>query len=80
MSELISLGQDQSLSIRQRMMLKMHLLFCKACSRFDKQSQFLNRAMKNYVQNHSSENDKKKILPEDAKERIRRALDEEGHK
>lgn len=80
MSELISLAQDQRLSIRQKMMLRMHLFFCEACSRFDKQIRFLNRAMENYVQNHSSGDDTKKSLPEDAKERIRRALDEEGHK
>lgn len=80
MSELISLGQDQKLSIRQKMMLRIHLLFCEACSRFDKQIRFLNRAMENYIQTPPSGDNSKKTLPEDAKERIRRALDDEGHK
>jgi hypothetical protein len=47
-SGLISLGQDQRLSIRERIMVRIHLLFCGACSRFDSQVRFLDKAMAVY--------------------------------
>jgi hypothetical protein len=42
---LISQGHDRTLSLRERVTLRLHLLICDACSHFVRQSAFIRRAM-----------------------------------
>jgi len=43
---LISQALDRQLSRWERLMLRLHLLICDACSQFEKQSAFIRRAMR----------------------------------
>lgn len=42
--ELLSKGLDQQLSFRERMSLKIHLMICKGCSRYQEQLRFVARS------------------------------------
>ena len=44
-SELLSQAQDQALGLRQRLLLKLHLLACTGCSRFGRQLQLMRSAL-----------------------------------
>jgi hypothetical protein len=43
-TRLISQGQDRPLSLRERVMLRMHLMMCSGCSNFNKQILFIRTA------------------------------------
>jgi len=47
-SRLISKAQDAELSGAQRILLRLHLAACDACTRFERQVRFLRRAMQKY--------------------------------
>ena len=47
-SRLISQMQDDDLSFGQRLRVRLHLLFCDACTRFERQLRFLHRLMQRY--------------------------------
>jgi uncharacterized protein YcgI (DUF1989 family) len=47
-SRLISQMQDQSLTPRKRWLVRLHLLFCDACSHFQRQLATLREAMVRY--------------------------------
>ena len=47
-SHLISQMQDDDLPIGQRLRVRLHLLFCDACTRFERQVRFLGRVMQRY--------------------------------
>jgi hypothetical protein len=40
--------QDANLPFAQRLRVRLHLLFCHACTRFERQVRFLRRAMQRY--------------------------------
>jgi hypothetical protein len=40
--------QDRRLGRVDRLLLKLHLAWCKACARFEAQTRFLRRAMQKY--------------------------------
>ena len=44
-SRLISEGMDRRLSFRERIVLRLHVGVCDACSRFTRQLAFLRRAL-----------------------------------
>lgn len=44
----ISQMQDRPLSLRERVLLRLHLLVCVACSRFERQVRLLRMAMRKY--------------------------------
>jgi hypothetical protein len=44
-SKLLSQAQDQALGLRQRILLKLHLLACTGCSRLSRQLQLMRRAL-----------------------------------
>jgi len=48
-SRLISQMQDGELSFRQRLAVRLHLMFCDACRRFVRQLRFLRTAMRRYT-------------------------------
>jgi len=47
-SRLISREQDNPLPFGRRMLLRLHLAFCTACTRFSQQTAFLREAMRRY--------------------------------
>jgi len=49
-SRLSSEALDRKLSLRERMLLRMHLAICDACSRVNAQYQFLRRAISELVE------------------------------
>ncbi len=76
-SQLTSRALDNKLSFRERFALKLHLLICKYCKRFDKQLQKLNRAISSM--NKNIENDTNIKLPSEAKARIVKSLESESN-
>ena len=40
--------QDGSVSLPLRLRIRLHLLWCEACKRFQQQMRFLHRAMRSY--------------------------------
>ena len=49
-SRLVSQREEGPLSAWQRLVLRLHLSVCAACSRFEKQIAFLRNAMRQYRQ------------------------------
>jgi len=49
-SRLVSRREDAPLSGWQQLVLRLHLSVCAACSRFEKQVEFLRSAMQRYRQ------------------------------
>ncbi|TVO57755.1 zf-HC2 domain-containing protein [Denitromonas halophila] len=47
-TRLASEKRDRSLSLRERLSFRMHLMMCAACSRFDAQMQFMRTAMSRF--------------------------------
>jgi hypothetical protein len=47
-SKLVSRQLDERLSLVRRMELRLHLLFCDACRRFEQQAALLREAMQRY--------------------------------
>jgi hypothetical protein len=45
---LVSEGMDRELSLIERTRMRLHLLVCEACTRFNGQMDLLRRAMRNF--------------------------------
>lgn len=43
---LVSASLERRLSARERLQVRFHLLFCTGCTRFERQLQFMRRALK----------------------------------
>ncbi|MGK8250811.1 zf-HC2 domain-containing protein [Moraxella lacunata] len=48
MTELMSLSQDEPLTLSQKMMVRFHLLMCPECARFDKNNEILKMMIKQH--------------------------------
>ena len=48
-SELLSQNLDRDLSLREKILLRFHLLICHGCSNFSKQMQVLRQACRHYL-------------------------------
>lgn len=72
-SQLASRALDCKLSFRERFALKLHLLICKYCKRFDKQLRKLSIAISSM--NKNIENDTNIKLPSEARARIVKSLE-----
>jgi hypothetical protein len=77
-SRLASEALDSSLPLFKRIGLRMHNLFCKACSLYEKQMLFLRSAIRQYLRRAEKEED---LLPPvsltpDARDRLKKALKE----
>jgi hypothetical protein len=68
---------DRRLSWKERVILRMHLLICEACRRFQRQIEFLRTA----VRRHGAELDSETLegLSSDARSRLRHALRHPHH-
>lgn len=49
-SQLISQMQDSDLPFGQRLRVRVHLLFCDACTQFERQVRYLREVMRRYTQ------------------------------
>jgi len=67
-SELTCKAQDQSLSLREKLSLRMHLIMCTMCRRYAKQISFIRRATQRLSED--AEGDKNIHLSEEGRERI----------
>jgi len=47
-SQLVSRQLDEPLPLARRLELRLHLLFCDACRRFERQTALLREAMRRY--------------------------------
>ena len=46
--QLVIEGQDRKLSLAERIAVRVHLMMCSACRRFETQMQFLREAMRRF--------------------------------
>lgn len=54
-TRLISESQDRSLSLTEKMSLKVHVMMCTGCKNFSLQVPFLSQAMKAYAKGFDSD-------------------------
>jgi hypothetical protein len=73
-SRLVSESLDRELSLRQRCLLRLHLLMCSLCSRFRRQLLFLREAA-HALGNRYELPGQARLSPE-ARTRIQRALEQ----
>jgi len=74
-SLLLSKACDQRLPWRVRLAVRVHLLYCRGCTRLRKQLQFLRTAGRRFSDQLDAASLQR--LPEDARRRIRTALEQE---
>ena len=75
---LVSQSLDDTLPLRQRMAVRLHLLLCRACTRYRRQLLFLREVMRRFPGDEpASPPPSAPALPVAARERIRRAVDTE---
>jgi hypothetical protein len=73
-AHLASQTLDAPLTCRQRWGMRLHLLFCRLCRRYVGHLRFLERAFKRVRHGDPECFSPRERLPEQARERIRRAL------
>lgn len=74
-SRMVSESMDRTLTFRERMTLRMHLLMCSFCTRFSHQLRFLRRAAEHFSRAHQDSSlAPDETLSVEARQRIRRAL------
>lgn len=74
-SILLSRACDQRLPWRVRLAVRLHLLYCRGCTRLGKQLRFLRTAGRRFSDQLDSTSQQR--LPEEARRRIRAALEQE---
>lgn len=72
----ISQSQDRTLTLHDRIGVKLHLLICYACRRFVRQLTILTAASRRALSENSTLELDDKPLPEAARQRIRERLDQ----
>lgn len=72
-SELVSQALDRELRLRERLAVRMHLLACRGCARFERQVRFLRLAARAYATRALEPAPPLRLAPE-AQARIRARL------
>ena len=72
-TRMVSESLDRKLSFHQRVGLRMHLLMCKFCSRYQRQLLFLRETVRLYTE-HSEDIEPSIKLPPEVRERIKRTV------
>ena len=72
-SQLISQSLDRSLTLRERLSLKLHLLICKYCKQFSQHMQTIRVALKQMIS--SIESNDSIEMPSEAKSRILQSIE-----
>lgn len=75
-SHLLSERQERPLSRRERWGLRLHLWLCVSCRRFERQLDLMRQAMRALRARAEGDTGTAAGLPADARERIRRALND----
>lgn len=74
-TRLISESMDTSLPIGKRIGMRLHLLICKFCSRYERQLLLIREAVRRIVATEGKPGEPPgELLSEEAKERIRESL------
>lgn len=71
-TELISRSQDHRLPLRQQLVIRLHLLTCQACARFEQQLPLLRTLMRHGGEH--VEGDSSTTLDAEARARLKRRL------
>jgi len=77
-SQLISDSMDRALPFYQRVLMRLHLVMCKYCSRCIEHFEII-RAASVYEELHGSELDESRRLSHDGKERLKKFLNNHRH-
>jgi hypothetical protein len=72
-SELVSQSLDRSLTMRERMSVRLHLLICAACARFGRQLAFIQAMIKKFISD-TEQNEALKLSP-NAKDRMTKEIE-----
>jgi hypothetical protein len=75
-SQLVSQSLDRRLTLRERLAVRLHLLICDYCKRFQRQLLAMRAGLKRMSE--SIENDTDIQMPSEAKSRIAKALESES--
>lgn len=74
-TQLISESMDTSLPIGKRIGMRLHLLMCKFCARYERQLLLIREAVRRMVATEEESGEPPgETLSEEAKERIRKSL------
>jgi hypothetical protein len=74
-ARLASESLDRDLDLMERIALRSHIVYCKACRRYRRQLEYLRRAMRKLSGDlEAGVPESAPRLPDDARERIKRAL------
>ncbi len=74
-TQLISESMDTSLTVGQRIGMRLHLLMCKFCSRYERQLLLIRETVRGIVATEGKPGELiVETLSEEAKERIRKSL------
>ena len=73
-TELLSQSMERSLTLRERVRLRLHFLICDPCSLYQKSLQFLRVSMRGRA---SSDTDEGPGLSEEARERMKARLSQD---
>ncbi len=73
-SELLSRAQDERLSFTERMGVRIHLLMCSLCHRYEKQLRFIRKATESLAQDSAHDDEAATSLSPEARERVLGAL------
>ena len=79
-TELTCQSLDRRLTFPERLGLRLHLLVCRACGAFHRQTRFLDRSMQKRFLSPEEAGLLGRPLPADACERIKRRLREAAHR
>jgi len=71
-SELVSQSLDRKLSLRERITVRLHLMMCDMCTNYRRQILFMHQAVRQLKQRNAPT----ARLPEDAKDRIKKRIEE----
>jgi Putative zinc-finger len=71
---LVSQSYDRRLSWRERLGVRLHLVFCDACTHFRRQLDFLREAIRRFTQEREEIEKEVRLSPR-ARERITRELE-----
>ena len=78
-TRILSQGMDKPLPLTTRLNLRFHYLMCSFCERYEKQLHYMRKTARSFPECVGDTSIEK--LPDDAKERLKRALrDESGGK
>ena len=74
-TQLISESMDTSLPIGKRIGMRLHLLMCKFCSRYERQLLLIRETVRRFAATEGKPGElSEETLSEEAKERIRKSL------